>query len=118
MHATATARRRSMRGRGRQLLRCLGLLLGLLCTLAGCGGGGSSGGGATSGAVSRGRPLALELRLSPELAPQAASKAQNHGLVAAAARQVQPGAPGFIERLQIRLQAQGSDLMSPQVFTL
>jgi Putative Ig domain/Bacterial Ig domain len=39
-------------------------------------------------------------------------------VVAAELRQVQPGDPGFIERIVIRLQAQGSDLVLPQVFTL
>jgi len=39
-------------------------------------------------------------------------------LTAAQTQQVQPGDPGFIERVEIRLQAQGSDLVPPQVFTL
>ena len=77
-----------MRGRGLQLLRCLGLLMGLLCMLAGCGSNGES--NSTSGTVSRGRPLALQFRLSSQPLSQAASAA--------------PGAPGFIERLAIRLQ--------------
>jgi hypothetical protein len=33
-------------------------------------------------------------------------------------RQAQPGDPGFIERFEVQLQAQGKDLMLPQVFTL
>src|SRR5262245_2125014 len=105
-----------MRGRYLQLLRCLGLLMGLLCILAGCGG--NSGSSDTSGTVSRGRPLSLEVQFSSELAPPAVSKAQSQGLVAAKGQPIQPGGPGFIERIVIRLQAQGSDLMLPQVFTL
>jgi hypothetical protein len=44
--------------------------------------------------------------------------AQHAGLAAAQTRQVQPGDPGFIERLAVRLQAQGRDLAPPQIFTL
>jgi Putative Ig domain/Bacterial Ig domain len=105
-----------MRGRCLQLLRCLGLLMGLLCILAGCGG--NSGSSDTSGTVSRSRSLSLQVQVSSALAPQAVPIAQSQGLVAAAGRQVQPGDPGFIERIVIRLQAQGSDLVLPQVFTL
>ena len=105
-----------MRGRGLQLLRCLGLVLGFLYMLAGCGG--NSGSSDTSGAVSRGRPLSLELQLQPQHAPQAASASRRQGLASAQVRQVQPGAPGFIERFEVRLQAQGSDFAPPQVFTL
>jgi Cohesin domain/Bacterial Ig domain len=105
-----------MRGRCLQLLRCLGLLMGLLCILAGCGG--NSGSNDMSGTVSRGRPLSLQFQRSSDLALQSVSKAQSQGLVAAEVRQVQPGDPGFIERIVIRLQAQGSDLVLPQVFTL
>ena len=101
-----------MRGRGLQLLRYLGLLLGLLCMLAGCG---SNGGSSTTGSTaSRSRRLALQLQLSSE----AVSTAPPAGRPSAQARQVQPGDPGFIDRLEIRLQAQGSDLVSPQVFLL
>jgi hypothetical protein len=105
-----------MRGRCLQLLRCLGLVMGLLCMLAGCGS--NSGSSDTSGAASRGQPLSLQVRLSDQLAPQAASASRLQGLVAAQMRQVQPGDPGFIERFVVRLQAQGSDLVLPQVFTL
>ena len=105
-----------MRGRCLQLLRCLGLVMGLLCMLAGCGG--NSGSSDTSGAGSSGRPLALQVELSAQLASQAASASRRQGPVAAQVRQVQPGAPGFIERFVVRLQAQGSDLALPQVFTL
>ena len=105
-----------MSGRYLQRLRCLGLVMGLLCMLAGCGG--NSGSSDTSGTVSRGRPLALQLQLSSDRAPQAVSAARHQGLVAAQVRQVQPGDPGFLERLAIRLQAHGSDLVPPQVFTL
>src|SRR5262249_51055099 len=111
-----TARSRSMRGRCLQLLRCLGLVMGLLCMLAGCGS--NSGSSATSSAASRGQPLSLQVQLSDQLAPQAASASRRQGPVAAQVRQVQPGAPGFIERFVVRLQAQGSDLALPQVFTL
>ena len=101
-----------MRGKGFQPLRYPGLLLGLLCMLAGCG---SNGGSSTTGnTASRSRQLALQLQLSSE----AVSAASPAGLAAAQARQVQPGDPGFIDRLEIRLQAQGSDLVSPQVFLL
>ena len=101
-----------MRGRGIQPLRHLGLLLGLLCILAGCG---SNGGSSTTGnTASRSRQLALQLQLSSETA----STAPPAGLPSAQARQVQPGDPGFIDRLEIRLQAQGSDLVPPQVFLL
>ena len=105
-----------MSGRCLQLLRCLGPLVGLLCVLAGCGGNGGS--SSTSGTVSRGRPLSLQFQLSSQLSSQAVSAARHEGRVAAQVRQVQPGDPGFIERLEIRLQAQGSDLVPPQVFTL
>jgi hypothetical protein len=33
-------------------------------------------------------------------------------------QQVQPGDPGFIERFEVRLQAQGSDLVPAQIFQL
>ncbi len=102
--------------RCRQLLQYLGLLLGLLCMLTGCGG--NSGGSNTGGAVSRSRQLSLQLQLSSEVAPQALSTARSQRLVAAEGRQAQPGDPGFIERFEVRLQAQGSDLVPPQVFTL
>ena len=105
-----------MSGRCLQLLRCLGPLVGLLCVLAGCGGNGGS--SSTSGTVSRGRPLSLQFQLSSQLSSQAVSAARHEGRVAAQVRQVQPGDPGFIERIEIRLQAQGSDLVPPQVFTL
>jgi hypothetical protein len=105
-----------MRERCLQLLRCLGLLMGLLCVLAGCGGNGGS--NSTSGTVSRGRPLSLQFRLSSPALSQAVSVARYERLVAVQARQVQAGDPGFIERVEIRLQAQGSDLVPPQVFTL
>ena len=105
-----------MRGRCLQLLRCLGLLMGLLCMLAGCEG--NSGSSSTSGTVSRGRPLSLQFQLSSPLSSQDVSATRHEGLVKAQGRQVQPGEPGFIEWLDIRLQAQGSDLIPPQVFTL
>ena len=58
-----------MRGRGIQPLRHLGLLLGLLCILAGCG---SNGGSSTTGnTASRSRQLALQLQLSSETASTA-----------------------------------------------
>ena len=101
-----------MRGRCLPLLRCLGLSMGLLCMLAGCGG--NSGSSNTSGTASRGRPLSLQFQLSS----QAVSATRHEGLVATQGREVQPGDPGFIARLDIRLQAQGSDLVPPQVFML
>ena len=101
-----------MRGRGLRPLRYLALWLGLFCMLAGCG---SNGGSSTTGSTaSRSRQLALQLQLSSE----AVSTAPPAGRPSAQARQVQPGDPGFIDRLEIRLQAQGSDLVSPQVFLL
>ena len=105
-----------MRGRCLQLLRYLGLVMGLLGMLAGCGG--NSGSSDTSGAVSRGRPLSLQLKRSSQLAPQATSASRSQGLAAAQVQQVQPGDPGFIERFEVRLQAQGSDLVPTQVFPL
>ena len=90
--------------------------MGLLCLLAGCGG--DSGSSGTSGTVARGRSLSLQLQLSSPPSAPAASAARQGRLVGVQGRQVQPGAPGFIERLEIRLQAQGSDLVLPQVFTL
>jgi Putative Ig domain/Cohesin domain len=99
-----------MRGRCPQLLQRLGLLLGLLCLLAGCGGSSDN----THGTAARGRQLSLQLQLSS----QAVTMSQHEGLASAQVRQVQPGDPGFIERLEIRLQAQGSDLAPPQIFTL
>ena len=75
-----------MRGRCLQLLRCLGLLMGLLCILAGCGG--NSGSNDTSGTVSRSRPLSLQFQRSSDLALQSVSKAQSQGVVAAELRQV------------------------------
>ena len=103
-----------MRERCLQLLRCLGLLMGFLCILTGCGG--NSGSSETSGTVSRSRSLSLQLQVSSDPAPQ--HIAQSQGLVAANGRQVQLGDPRFIERIVIQLQAQGSDLVLPQVFTL
>src|SRR5262245_11328286 len=101
-----------MRGRSLQPLRYLGLLLGLLCMLAGCG---SNGGNSTTGiTASRSRQLALQFQLSSE----AVSTASPARLPSAQTRQVQPGDPGFIARLEVRLQVQGSDFMSPQVFML
>src|SRR5262252_3902012 len=105
-----------MRGRCLQLLRYLGLVMGLLGMLAGCGG--NSGSSDTSGAVSRGRPLSLQLKRSSQLAPQATSASRSQGLAAAQVQQVQPGDPGFIERFEVRLQAQGSDLVPAQIFQL
>src|SRR4029453_5289772 len=116
MYVIDTARSRLMRERCLQILRCLGLLMGLLCMLARCGGNGGS--NSTSETVSRGRPRALQFRLSSQPLSQAISAARHERLVAVQAQQVQPGDPGFIERLAIRLQAQGSDLVPPQVFTL
>src|SRR5215831_11005197 len=86
--------------------------------LAGCGG--NSGSSDTSGTVSRSRQLSLQFQLSSQPAPkaQAASASRRQGLVSAQMRQAQPGDPGFIERFEVRLQAQGSDLVPPQVFTL
>ena len=72
-----------MRGRRLQLLRYLGLVLGLLYMLAGCGG--NHGSSDTSGAVSRGRPLSLKLKRSSHLAPQATSASRSQGLAAAQA---------------------------------
>ena len=105
-----------MTGRCLQLLRCLGLLMGVFCILAGCGS--NSGSSSTSGTVSRRQPLALKFDLSSHSPPQAVRAAQHRSLAAAQTRQIQPGDPGFIARLIIRLQAQGSDLVLPQVFTL
>jgi hypothetical protein len=105
-----------MRGRGLQPLRYLGLLLGLLCLLAGCGS--NDGSSTTSGTASRSRQLSLQVQLSSELASQVGGTSQHQELASAQVRQVQPGDPGFIARLEVRLQARGSDLVSPQVFTL
>ena len=105
-----------MRRRGLQLLRYLGLLIGLLGMLAGCGG--NSGGSDTSGTVSRGRPLSLQVRFSSQLSSQTVRAAQYEGLASTQLRQAQPGDPGFIERFEVRLQAQGGDLVPLQVFRL
>jgi hypothetical protein len=105
-----------MRGRGLQLLRYLGLLMGLLGMLAGCGG--SSGSSDASGTVARGRPLSLQLQLSSQPSSQTVLAVQHAGLAAVQTRQVQPGDPGFIERFAVRLQAQGRDLAPPQIFML
>src|SRR5262245_44681977 len=104
-----------MRGSSLQPLHYLGLLLGLLCILAGCG---SNGNNTTGSMASGSRQLALQVQLSSELASPAGSTSQSQGIASAQVRQVQPGDPGFIARLEIRLQAQGSDLIAPQVFTL
>src|SRR2546427_9131245 len=102
-----------MRGRaGLQLLRCLGLVSGLFCLLAGCGG--NSGSSDTHGPASRVGQLSLQLVLSP----QSFSTPPHDRLTSAQGRQVQPGDPGFIERLEIRLQGQGGDLAPFQVFIL
>ena len=53
-----------MRGRDLQPLRYLGLLLGLLCMLAGCGS--NDGSSPTGNTASRSRQLALQLQLSSE----------------------------------------------------
>ncbi len=54
-----------MRGRaGLQLLRCLGLVSGLFCMLAGCGG--NSGSNDTHAPASRVRQLSLQLVVSPQ----------------------------------------------------
>jgi hypothetical protein len=105
-----------MRGRCLQLLRCLGLLMGLLCMLVGCGG--NSGSSETTDAVSRGRPLSLQFRLSSQLSSHAVRAARHKGPGTAQVRQIQPGDPGFINQIEIRLQVQGSDLVPPQVFML
>jgi hypothetical protein len=68
--------------------------------------------------VSRGRPLALQFQFSSQPSSQAAIASRRQGLASAQVRQVQPGEPGFIERLEIRLQAQGRDFVPLQVFTL
>jgi hypothetical protein len=101
-----------MRGRSLQPLRYLGLLLGFLCVLTGCG---SNDGSGTAGhTASRGRQLALQFQLASE----AVNPASPAGLPSAQARQIQPDDPAFIGRLEVRLQAQGSDVVSPQVFIL
>src|SRR5207244_1083595 len=105
-----------MRGRCLQSLRCLGLLLGLFWLLAGCGSGGGS--STPSGTAARGQQLYLQFLLSSQLMSPASSTTPRDGLVLAQARQVQPGDPGFIARLDIRLQAQGSELGPLQSFTL
>ena len=91
-----------------QRLGCLGLFGGLLCLLAGCSGSNES------GEEPRGGPLSLQLRF----APHAVSASPSDGLAAVQVRQVEPGDPGFLERLEVRLQAQGRDLVPTQVFTL
>jgi hypothetical protein len=102
-----------MRGRaGLQLLRCLGLVSGLFCMLAGCGG--NSGSNDTHAPASRVGQLSLQLVVSP----QQVNTLSHDRLTSAQGRQVQPGDPGFIERLEVRLQAQGGDLVPLQVFTL
>ena len=83
----------------------------LLGMLAGCGG--NSGSSDTSGTASRGRPLSLQLRLSSELSAQTVRAAQHEGLTSTQARQAQPGDPGFIERFEVRLQAQGEGSRPP-----
>ena len=100
-----------MRWRGRQPLRYLALWLGLFCMLAGCGSNDGSSPTGSTASRSAASPPAPTLSEVVSTAPPA-------GRPAAQARQVQPGDPGFIDRLEIRLQAQGSDLVSPQVFLL
>ena len=67
-----------MRGRRLQLLRCLGLLMGFLCILTGCGG--NSGSSETSGTVSRSRSLSLQFRFSSGPPPQHIAQSQSLGL--------------------------------------
>lgn len=95
------------------LLWVLGMSSCVLLGLAGCGGSSEDKGGGTGGATARNR-LTLQLSL-PE---RSETDQPVRGLQAAQARQVQPGAPGFIERLDIRIRAQGRELLPPQSFSL
>ena len=98
--------------RDRKPLQLLGLLGSILLVLVGCGGNNdSSERGGSAPRVSR---LTLQLTRSA----QAVSAARSQGIASEQVRQVQPGEPGFIERLEVRLQTQGVDLLPPQTFTL
>lgn len=92
-------------------LQLLGLVSSLWLVLAGCGGQ-SSGGGGSAPQV---RHITLQLARSTEVV----STARNQGSASALVRQVQPGAAGFIQRLDIRMQTpQGVDLLPLQEFPL
>src|SRR5262245_61159222 len=93
-----------------QLLQYLGLVSGLLGMLAACGG--NSGSSDTSSPVSRVRQLSLQLVVSPHTN---VSTSSHERMTSTHGRQVKPGDPGFIERLEVRLQEQGNDLVLPQV---
>ena len=97
-------------------LYLLGLVSSLWLVLVGCGGpGGSDGSGGEGSAVPRVRHLTLQLTRSAE----GISTARTQGLGSAQVRQVQPGDPAFIQRLDIQVQTpQGADLLAPQAFPL
>src|SRR5262245_9646079 len=79
------------------------LLGSLVLILAGCD------------SASHGSSLTLQLTRST----QGAQTACSQGVTAAGGQHVQPGDPGFIERLEIRVQhLQGEDLLAPQEFRL
>src|SRR5262245_10802429 len=79
------------------------LLGSLVLILAGCD------------SASHGSSLTLQLTRST----QGDQTACSQGVTAASGQPVQPGAPGFLERVEIRVQhLQGEDLLAPQAFTL
>jgi hypothetical protein len=86
-----------------KLLRLVGLLNSIGLILAGCG------------SASRSSSITLQLTRSMQVAGMACSQ----GATRERRQHVQPGDPGFIERLEIRVQnLQGEDLLAPQEFTL
>jgi Bacterial Ig domain/PKD domain len=79
------------------------LLSSIVLILAGCD------------SAARGSSLTLQLTRSTQVAHTACSQ----GAPSAPGQHVQPGDPGFLERLEIRVQdLQGEDLLTPQAFTL
>lgn len=97
-------------------LPLLGLLSSLLLVLAGCGGqSGSDGSGGGGSSAPRVRYITLQLTRSTEVV----SPARHQGSTSAQIRQVQPGEPAFIQRLDLRVQTPpGVDLLAPQEFPL
>src|SRR5262245_32219596 len=97
---------------GLQRRRCLGLVSSLLCILAGCGG--NNGSSDMHAPASRVGQLSLQLVVSP----RHVNTSSHAGPTSAQSRQVKPDDIGFIERLEVRLQAQDSDLVPLQSFML
>lgn len=91
------------------MLQGLGIVGCVLLGLTGCGG--SS--GERSGSTPRVSRLTLQFAL-----PDRVSAGQQVGALSSAqVRQIRPGDPGFVERLEIRIQAQGRDLIPVQRIT-